>query len=121
MTLLTSCLASRKRKRSNQHVRFSSQPLVLNTWSETDYDRSGLFFDMPMIQQRREEIIFALSINFVQKKETKSKRPKLSIDTSSFHGPLYFTSMTTHHKDLKEEEDFSMETRENTKRNRLSL
>ncbi|KAG0735047.1 hypothetical protein G6F57_014558 [Rhizopus arrhizus] len=134
---LASCLAtSHKRKRSsNHHVRFCTQPqMIIHTYSQSDYDRSGLLFDIQQNKRKKEikdSFIFALSINFVQndfippkdKARFTNKRPKLSIDTSNLSGPLYFTNMTTHHPKEEEEEEspVDLETKENTRRNSLPL
>lgn len=141
----TSCLvSSRKRKRRAElHVHFSTQPeVIVYTYSQSDYDRSGLFPDTKKEDQQKQQFIFRLSINFVQnqheiiepplfKKKSKfnnNQRPKLSIDTSNLHGPLYFTNMTTNHQKKKEiiiEEDennaIDLVTKENTRRNSLPL
>ncbi|KAG2230240.1 hypothetical protein BDF21DRAFT_423961 [Thamnidium elegans] len=141
----TSCLvSSRKRKRRAElHVRFCTQPeVIVYTYSQSDYDRSGLFPDTKKEDQQKQQFIFRLSINFVQnqqeiidpplfKKKSKfnnNQRPKLSIDTSNLHGPLYFTNMTTNHQKKKEiiiEEDetnaIDLVTKENTRRNSLPL
>ncbi|GAA5808290.1 hypothetical protein MFLAVUS_001680 [Mucor flavus] len=142
-----SCLvSSRKRKRRAElHVRFCTQPeVIVYTYSQSDYDRSGLFPDAKNEDQQKQQFIFRLSINFVQnqpeiieqpplfKKKSKfnnnNQRPKLSIDTSNLHGPLYFTNMTTNHQKKKEiiiEEDetnaIDLVTKENTRRNSLPL
>ncbi|KAI9356652.1 hypothetical protein BD770DRAFT_389819, partial [Pilaira anomala] len=141
-----SCLvSSRKRKRREElHVRFCTQPeVIVYTYSQSDYDRSGLFPDdnTKKEDQQKQQFIFRLSINFVQqqpeqplfKKKSKfnnnSQRPKLSIDTSNLHGPLYFTNMTTNHQKKKEilidEDDnnnpIDLVTKENTRRNSLPL
>ncbi|KAI8639053.1 hypothetical protein BD408DRAFT_422039 [Parasitella parasitica] len=146
----TSCLTTaikttcRKRKRSSEsHVRFSTQPQsIIYTYSQSDYDRSGL---LPVIQPQHEkqQFILTLAFNFVHsqpsqvdqkpmfnKKSTRNKRPKLTIDTSNLHGPLYFTSMTTNHQKKSiqplspaedDKEDFDSLTKENTRRNSLPL
>ncbi|GAA5802729.1 hypothetical protein HPULCUR_008203 [Helicostylum pulchrum] len=145
-----SCLiSSRKRKRRAElHVRFCTQPeVIVYTYSQSDYDRSGLFPDAKKEDQQKQQFIFRLSINFVQnqpeiiqqpplfKKKSKfnnnnnnSQRPKLSIDTSNLHGPLYFTNMTTNHQKKQEiiiDEDetnaIDLVTKENTRRNSLPL
>lgn len=144
-----SCLvSSRKRKRASElHVRFCTQPQsIVYTYSQSDYDRSGLFPDTKKEdQQKHQQFIFTLSINFVQKanneqpqeeqplfKKKKSKfnnnRPKLSIDTSNLNGPLYFTNMTTNHQKKQEAQPSCLEedpidsvTKENTRRNSLPL
>ncbi|CAO3609683.1 unnamed protein product [Mucor hiemalis] len=144
-----SCLvSSRKRKRASElHVRFCTQPQsIVYTYSQSDYDRSGLFPDTKKEdQQKHQQFIFTLSINFIQNaiheqpqeeqpllKKKKSKfnnnRPKLSIDTSNVHGPLYFTNMTTNHQKKKEVQPSCLEedpidsvTKENTRRNSLPL
>lgn len=140
--LTSSSNACRKRKRSSEsHVRFSTQPQsIIYTYSQSDYDRSGL---LPEIQPQHEkqQFIFTLAINFVHhppptptkvqqklKKSSPSKRPKLSIDTSNLHGPLYFTNMTTNHQKKMsfsqpedEKEDIDIVTKENTRRNSLPL
>ncbi|CEP15200.1 hypothetical protein [Parasitella parasitica] len=151
MTIVTtSCLstaiktACRKRKRSSQsHVRFSTQPQsIIYTYSQSDYDRSGLLPD-PQPQHEKQQFIVALAFNFVPsqsspveqsptfvKKSTRNKKPKLSIDTSNLHGPLYFTNMTTNHQKKSiqaispaedEKDDFDILTKENTRRNSLPL
>jgi hypothetical protein len=54
-----------------------------------------------------------------------SNKPKLSIDTSNLHGPLYFTNMTTNHQKKEKaiadehEEPVDSITKENTRRNSL--
>ncbi|KAI9480710.1 MAG: hypothetical protein EXX96DRAFT_563848 [Benjaminiella poitrasii] len=140
----------RKRKRSTGlHVRFCNQPQnIIYTYSQADYDRSGLFPNSGEHEQKRQFIV-SLSISHQKqdhpqmiiqqpilsatKKSKKSgkNRPSLSIDTSNLHGPLYFTKMTTNHQknlkicwdaevdDLKEEVDAI--TMENTRRNSLPL
>lgn len=142
MTILpnnNSCLVSSRKRKRELRVSFCTQPEnIVYTWSQTDYDRSGLF---PDIKKQDQQFIFTLSINFVQKPQKieeqpifkkKSKfnnnnnqRPKLSIDTSNLNGPLYFTSMTTNHqkKELTEEDDNTVDivTKENTRRNSLPL
>ncbi|KAG2213886.1 uncharacterized protein EV154DRAFT_509154 [Mucor mucedo] len=139
MTILpnnTSCLVSSRKRKRELHVSFCTQPEnIVYTWSQSDYDRSGLF---PDIKKQDQQFIFTLSINFVQKPQEmeqplikkKSKfnnsqqRPKLSIDTSNLSGPLYFTGMTTNHqkKERDEEESaFDFVTQENTRRNSLPL
>ncbi|KAI9496753.1 hypothetical protein BDB00DRAFT_785212 [Zychaea mexicana] len=117
-----------KRKRSaSLHVRFCSEaPQVEYTYSQSDYDRSGLF---PTVTPQDIEniynspVILAVSFNMIttntttttttttkalsQKQTTpmpplkrtkQQKPPRLSIDTSNIHGPLFFTSMTTNHQ-----------------------
>jgi hypothetical protein len=140
-----SCLvSSRKRKRTSElHVRFCTQPQsIVYTWSQSDYDRSGLFPETTtMKKEDHQQFIFTLSINFIQqnqaqdieepeqhvfKKKSKLNRPKLSIDTSSLHGPLYFTNMTTNHQKknepiVVEEDPIDLVTKENTRRNSLPL
>lgn len=141
-----SCLASsRKRKRTSElHVRFCTQPqAIVYTWSQSDYDRSGLFPDTTETTEedcQPQQFIFALSINIIQpttqpqeeqpifKKKSKLNRPKLSIDTSNLHGPLYFTNMTTNHQKknkepivVPEEDPIDLVTKENTRRNSLPL
>jgi hypothetical protein len=134
-----SCLvSSRKRKRTSElHVRFCTQPTsIIYTYSQTDYDRSGLFPDTQQNEKQQQQFIFTLSINFVQpteqpqqplfKKKKSNNRPKLSIDTSNLQGPLYFTNMSTNHQKKKqplpiEEDAIDLVTKENTRRNSLPL
>lgn len=134
-----SCISTtRKRKRSSElRVSFSTQPhSIIYTYSQSDYDRSGLFPDTPSVPSK-ESFIFAVSINFVPaplltssvvyppKKKRMSNKPKLSIDTSNLHGPLYFTNMTTNHQKKEKaiadehEEPVDSITKENTRRNSL--
>ncbi|KAL9540622.1 hypothetical protein MBANPS3_009578 [Mucor bainieri] len=143
MSSTTSCLMAssttcRKRKRSlDSHVRFSTQP--------QNYDRSGLSFPEIQTQHDKKKFILALAINFVGSdasppsppaeqptfiKKLKSKRPKLSIDTTNLQGPLYFTNMTTNHQKkalasppspVDEVEEVDIITKENTRRNSLPL
>lgn len=146
----SSCLVSSRKRKRELHVRFCTQPQsIIYTYSQTDYDRSGLFPDTKEEDQpkQQQQFIFTLSINFVQpttsindkqveteqqplfkKKKSKfnSNRPKLSIDTSNLQGPLYFTNMSTNHQKKKEplsiEEDaIDLVTKENTRRNSLPL
>lgn len=143
--LMTSNTTCRKRKRSlDSHVRFSTQPQsIIYTYSQSDYDRSGLSF--PEIQHDKQKFILALAINFVGSdasppsppaeqptfsKKPKNKRPKLSIDTTNLKGPLYFTNMTTNHQKkalasppspVEEVEEVDIITKENTRRNSLPL
>ncbi|KAI9265261.1 hypothetical protein BDA99DRAFT_508164 [Phascolomyces articulosus] len=124
----SSCAASsissgNKRKRSTSlHVRFCSEaPQVEYTYSQSDYDRSGLF---PTVTSQDIEkiynnpVIVAVSINITtptttttttttvpqppaprpMKRSKQQKPPRLSIDTSNIHGPLFFTNMTTNHQ-----------------------
>ncbi|KAF1804621.1 hypothetical protein V8B55DRAFT_1586527 [Mucor lusitanicus] len=152
MSTTTSCLmtnntACRKRKRSlDSHVRFSTQPQsIIYTYSQSDYDRSGLSFPEIQTQHEKQKFILALSINFVGSdasppsppaetpifvKKPKNKRPKLSIDTTNLQGPLYFTNMTTNHQKkalasppspVEEVEEVDIITKENTRRNSLPL
>lgn len=145
--LTTSTTACRKRKRtSDSHVRFSTQPQsIIYTYSQSDYDRSGLSFPQIQTQHDKQKFILALAINFVGfdapppsppaeqpafTKKPKSKRPKLSIDTANLQGPLYFTNMTTNHQKkslssppspVEEVEEIDIVTKENTRRNSLPL
>ncbi|KAK4518824.1 pyruvate carboxylase [Mucor velutinosus] len=155
MSITTSCLitsnaACRKRKRSlGSHVRFSTQPQsIIYTYSQSDYDRSGLSSPEIQTQHDKQKFILALAINFVGSvasppsppaeqpafvKKSKNKRPKLSIDTTNLQGPLYFTNMTTNHQKkalasppspvegVDELEELDIITKENTRRNSLPL
>lgn len=139
MTILpnnTSCLVSSRKRKRELHVSFCTQPEnIVYTWSQSDYDRSGLF---PDIKKQDQQFIFTLSINFVQKPQeleqpqfkkkskfnTSQQRPKLSIDTSNLNGPLYFTGMSTNHQKKERDEEetgFDVVTKENTRRNSLPL
>lgn len=126
----------KKRKRAaSLRVRFCvQQPKVAYTYSQTDYDRSGLF-STDAIRSIPTPVIVTLSVippsetSTVTSCEPPKKRkqpPKLKIDTSNIHGPLFFTSMTTNHQSSKSpivetEDQQDHETRENTKRNRHLL
>lgn len=133
--------SSRKRKRTTGlHVRFCTQPQnIIYTYSQSDYDRSGLVPDIDS-QQQKQQYILALSINLFQNEEQvhptatmkskiNNKRPKLSIDTSNLSGPLYFTNMTTNHQkkpfveevEIVDDEGIDVLTKENTRRNSLPL
>ncbi|GAN09617.1 hypothetical protein MAM1_0278c09148 [Mucor ambiguus] len=146
-TTSSSNTACRKRKRSlDSHVRFSTQPQsIIYTYSQSDYDRSGLSFPETQTQHDKKKFILALAINFVGSdasppsppaeqptfvKKSKNNRPKLSIDTTNLHGPLYFTDMTTNHQKkalvsppspVEEVEEVDIITKENTRRNSLPL
>lgn len=136
-----SCLVqpSRKRKRtSGLHVSFCTQPQnIIYTYSQSDYDRSGLMPDMES-QQQKQQYIVALLFQQNDKEPVQcktpikakiNKRPKLSIDTSNLSGPLYFTNMTTNHQKkpfIQEEPEINEDgidtlTKENTRRNSLPL
>ncbi|KAI7870915.1 hypothetical protein BDF14DRAFT_1740767 [Spinellus fusiger] len=129
-------------------VRFCPQPSVMYTYSQADYDRSGLFPENPSISKLSyppKPILLTVSVNFMPtskshptatsshtiRKKKMLQRPRLTIDTSNLHGPLFFTNMTTHHEkkekfdyedsDIltdKEDEEWVL-TRENTRRNSL--
>ncbi|KAG2227442.1 hypothetical protein INT45_007467 [Circinella minor] len=118
-TTTTSSFSGSKRKRSTSlHVRFcSEEPQVEYTYSQSDYDRSGLF---PTVTPQDIEkiynnpVILAVSFNITtpvvaqeppqpqvprpMKRTKQQKPPRLSIDTSTIHGPLFFTNMTTNHQ-----------------------
>ncbi|OBZ91462.1 hypothetical protein A0J61_00512 [Choanephora cucurbitarum] len=136
----SSCLidSSRKRKRSSGlHVHFSTQPQsIIYTYSQSDYDRSGLVPEKNGHQTNRIFLAFSINIvsnpihptdvNYVTKKQKKhAKRPKLTIDTTNLQGPLYFTKLTTNHQKIKKEqpddEEMDPLTKENTRRNSLPL
>ncbi|KAI8139817.1 hypothetical protein BJV82DRAFT_625127 [Fennellomyces sp. T-0311] len=130
-----------KRKRSTSlHVRFCSEaPQVEYTYSQSDYDRSGLFPTVTAEDIQKiytNPVIVAVSINMITPappaatampplKRTKQQRPpRLSIDTSKIHGPLFFTNMTTNHQKKTlppmtpvDNDDQDEQTRENTKHN----
>ncbi|KAJ8661401.1 hypothetical protein O0I10_002667 [Lichtheimia ornata] len=147
---------TKKRKRSSSlHVRFCTEaPRVEYTYSQSDYDRSGLFPTItpdtqppsvsspaPPPQQQQStskpSMILAVSFSVVAHNDEKKgaeevipptkrnkaqRRPRLTIDTSSIHGPLFFTNMTTNHKKpavIEDNEDvIDQQTLENTRRNR---
>ena len=118
-TTASSSSSGNKRKRSTSlHVRFCSEaPQVEYTYSQSDYDRSGLF---PTVTPQDIEKIYnnpvflAVSFNITtpvvaqeppqpqasrpMKRTKQQKPPRLSIDTSAIHGPLFFTNMTTNHQ-----------------------
>ncbi|KAI8337896.1 hypothetical protein BC941DRAFT_424005 [Chlamydoabsidia padenii] len=126
-------LVDRKRKRRGQ-VRFCAEPCeIIDTYSQAEYDRGGLFPDTV-----NNNIILTLSFGFMtppppappppldlpmKTENNNKKRPKLSIDTSKIHdGPLYFTSMTTNHqKKEQQQQDDDRITMENTEINRRCL
>ncbi|KAL0076568.1 hypothetical protein J3Q64DRAFT_1770458 [Phycomyces blakesleeanus] len=143
---MTALTLSRSCTRSSRplQVRFCPQPSVMYTYSQSDYDRSGLFPENSSEISIIKPILFTVSVNFLAPKshstatprtirKKKISRPKLTIDTSSLHGPLYFTSMTTNHEkkerlmdieetdilDKDEDEEWILKTRENTRRNSL--
>lgn len=142
---------TKKRKRSSSlHVRFCTEaPRVEYTYSQSDYDRSGLFPTItpdtqpsvsspaPPPQSTKPSMILAVSFSVVAHNDEKKgaeqaipptkrnkaqRRPRLTIDTSSIHGPLFFTNMTTNHKKpavIEDNEDvIDQQTLENTRRNR---
>ena len=147
---------TKKRKRSSSlHVRFCTEaPRVEYTYSQSDYDRSGLFptitpdaqapISPPPSQSTnaKPSMILAVSFSVVThnndnakninsgveesipptKRNKAQRRPRLTIDTSSIHGPLFFTNMTTNHKKPAVVEDnddvIDQQTLENTRRNR---
>ncbi|KAI8987256.1 hypothetical protein BDF20DRAFT_909896 [Mycotypha africana] len=89
----TSCLVqslSSKKRRSPdfRRVHFCTQPQrIIYTYSHSDYDRSGPFYDI-FEHYAKEKFIVALSISFVQlQKESKQKqeqqRPKPFTSTTS--------------------------------------
>ncbi|CAO3648948.1 unnamed protein product [Cunninghamella blakesleeana] len=117
-TTNTSLIRKRKRTNSTLKVHFCTKPIeIIDTYSPLEYDRSGLFdkynqdefpFNQYHEQQKENQnIILTLSINFIPTSTTslssplplkQKKKPKLSIDTSNIHGPLYFTNMSTNHQ-----------------------
>ncbi|KAI9305982.1 hypothetical protein BJ944DRAFT_264267 [Cunninghamella echinulata] len=140
-----SSLLIRKRKRNaSTKVHFCTKPHeIIDTYSALEYDRSGLYDqynnsnELPFNQDNsKNNIIFTLSINFIPTtttttltNNTKSlqnkKKPKLSIDTSNIHGPLYFTNMSTNHQKKDQASKLYHEddtiTLKNTEFNRRSL
>ncbi|KAI9029718.1 hypothetical protein CLU79DRAFT_735655 [Phycomyces nitens] len=141
MTALTLSRSCTRTSRPLQ-VRFCPQPSVMYTYSQADYDRSGLFPENTDMSSFIKPILFTVSVNFMAPKphsmatprtirKKKISRPKLTIDTSSLHGPLYFTGMTTNHEkkerlmdieesdSLEEDDEWILKTRENTRRNSL--
>ncbi|CAO3654055.1 unnamed protein product [Cunninghamella echinulata] len=128
---------------------------IIDTYSALEYDRSGLYDqynnnELPINHHQdnnnnnnnKNNIIFTLSINFIPTTTTitnttslsttndnkslqNKKKPKLSIDTSNIHGPLYFTNMSTNHQKKDQtsrlyHEDDNI-TLKNTEFNRRSL
>ncbi|KAI9319210.1 hypothetical protein BX666DRAFT_1924060 [Dichotomocladium elegans] len=138
---ISSTGGTKKRKRAaSLHVRFcTDEPKVEYTYSRSDYDRSGLF---PSVVDAA-PMILAVSISVVAQpvksteslppvdfirplKRNKSERPRLTIDTGSIHGPLFFTNLSTNHSkkmlltpiDEKSSSEQDRLTQENTRRNR---
>ncbi|CDS05760.1 hypothetical protein LRAMOSA08288 [Lichtheimia ramosa] len=145
---------TKKRKRSSSlHVRFCTEaPRVEYTYSQSDYDRSGLFPTItpdaqppvlptpPQSTNAKPSMILAVSFSVLAHNDDKNsnsgaensvpptkrnkaqRRPRLTIDTSSIHGPLFFTNMTTNHKKpavIEDNDDvIDQQTLENTRRNR---
>ncbi|ORZ02830.1 hypothetical protein BCR43DRAFT_429739 [Syncephalastrum racemosum] len=136
-----------KRKRSLRVHFCVEQPRVAYTYSQSDYDRSGLFCDVtpisPIVPQQTQQhdasiipvhatiTVVSLSVTTHPAGSPTSKKqknkPRLSIDTSSIHGPLYLTNLTTNHQKRSlnqdttkdhEDDESDDQTRENTKRNR---
>lgn len=138
-------LVDRKRKRRGSlQVRFCPEPCeIIDTYSQADYDRGGLFPDEHQQPPAfNKNIVLTLSFGFMASppspppappivsspkklKTDNKKRPKLSIDTSKIHdGPLYFTSMTTNHQKKEQQQVFREDDRitmENTEINRRCL
>ncbi|KAI7905765.1 uncharacterized protein BX663DRAFT_500833 [Cokeromyces recurvatus] len=126
MKSTSSCLITRKRKRSEKTVRFDVEHIVIiDTYSASDYDR-GSPFSLPPIQYKINPAIPKLSLEipsspsafdseasspdietpiatttteFIINKKNNKKRPKLTINTTSLstEGPLFFTKLSTNH------------------------
>lgn len=145
--LTSACLSSGNKRKRSLRVHFCvEQPRVAYTYSQSDYDRSGLFSDAapmsPIVPQQTQHdasiipvhatiTVVSLSVAAhpadapINKKQ--KNKPRLSIDTSSIHGPLYLTNLTTNHQKRSLNQDTTKnhdddesddQTRENTKRNR---
>lgn len=126
---------NKKRKRSTSlRVRFClEQTRIAYTYSQSDYDRSGLF---PVVDTEKVVLTVSVVASPIQqgtpttpvtdnKPIKKLQRPpRLTIDTTNIEGPLFFTSLTTNHQkqkphgDEEEDEHQDAQTIENTKRNR---
>ncbi|ORX52009.1 hypothetical protein DM01DRAFT_1384259 [Hesseltinella vesiculosa] len=119
---------NRKRKLSEDHtpfrVRFSSTPQVMDTYSPSEYDRSGLFPDVPPLVLYPKIIPSTMPLpsslsplpsppatclpsppieedldqQWLPAKRSQRKKPKLTIDTSAIQGPLFFTELSTNHQ-----------------------
>ncbi|KAI8099887.1 uncharacterized protein BX664DRAFT_322333 [Halteromyces radiatus] len=122
----SSLLMDRKRKRSSSGLRvhFCTKPQeIIDTYSSSEYNRSGLFPDYHQDNHSSKDFILTLSFGFLsppsspptistkKAKVDKKKKPKLSIDTSTIHdGPLYFTNMTTNHQKKDQQQQHQLMT-----------